>query len=108
MTVLTGTPQEKREISERLARFRQHPDRTLTLSETHPTLTFQALDVGEGAAPPLASNVRAPVGVKRQGQERRIHRRPFLAASRLRCADRIWSKLVRGVRFGYAFRSTEA
>lgn len=50
MTVLTpneklmGTPQQKREIYERLVRFHQHPDRTLKLSETHPTLSFQTLD----------------------------------------------------------------
>lgn len=42
---LTGTPQQKREISERLVRFRQQPDRTLKLSETHPTLTFQTLGI---------------------------------------------------------------
>ncbi|HET9257836.1 MAG TPA: hypothetical protein VFO16_21910 [Pseudonocardiaceae bacterium] len=41
---LTGTPQQKREIYERLARFRQQPDRTLTLSETHPMLAFRTLD----------------------------------------------------------------
>ncbi len=41
---LTGTPHQKREIYERLTRFRQQPDHTLKLSETHPSLAFQTLD----------------------------------------------------------------
>ncbi|MGH3826929.1 MAG: hypothetical protein ACRDQX_07120 [Pseudonocardiaceae bacterium] len=41
---LTGTPHQKREIYERLTRFRQQPDHTLTLSKTYPALAFQTLD----------------------------------------------------------------
>ena len=97
---LTGTPRQKREISERLVRFRQHPDRTLTLSETHPTLTFQTLDLSEGAAPPLASHVKVrSAGFTAGRSSRRVGYGAPTGCGR---------KLVRRVRFGYAFRSTEA
>lgn len=45
---LTGTPQQKREIYERLVRFRQHPDcRPRYLASHHSCLNHQAATLTE-------------------------------------------------------------
>jgi hypothetical protein len=45
---LTGSTHQKREIYDRLARFRADPRRTLRLAERYPHLTFGTLDAVAG------------------------------------------------------------
>lgn len=81
---LTGTPQQKREIYERLARFRADPSRTLQLAERYPHLTFDTLDA-------VASTLTGPdLDVFKAGVEKARDRLADLSQATLLPLERVF------------------